>query len=127
MNYDTKTRARIVKSVVAAAKGDPDKLTAQAYAWLNQAGGFIAHYDLHGFRDHYRQESLQEMLLVSAESCYSTYVNTAPDERYHEARVWGAVTMVEILKALDIRPLGKEAEVTFRYPESESIYLLTKD
>lgn len=126
-NLDEKTRKRIVKSVVAAAKGDPDKLTAQAYQWLNRAGGFIAHYDLHGFRDHYRQESLSDDLRDCAECCYTTHVNAAPDERYHDARVWGAVTMVEILKALDIRPRGKEAVVTFQCPESEAIHLLLKD
>lgn len=127
MNYDEKTRKRIVKSVVAAAQGDPNKLTAQAYRWLNRAGGFIAHYDLHGFCTHYHLNSLTDDLRESAESCYSTYVNTAPNERYHEARAWGAVTMVEILKTLDIRPHGKEAVVTFRYPESEAIHLLLKD
>ena len=127
MNYDDKTRARIVKSVVSAAKSDPDKLTQQAYAWLSRAGGFIAHYDLHGFRTHYHLNSLADDLRTSAESWYSTYVNVHPKERYHEERVWGAVAMVEILKALDLKPHGRDPAVTFRYPESEAIHLLLKD
>lgn len=127
MNLDNKTRARIVKSVVAAATGNPDSLTLQAYRWLIRAGGFIAHYDLHGFRTYYHTKSLVDDLRVSAEQWYSTYVNVHPRERYHAERTWGAVTMVEILKALDIQPHGKEAAVTFRYPESEAIYLLLKD
>ena len=127
MNYDTKTRTRIVKSVVAAAKGNPDNLTEPAYRWLIQTGGFIAHYDLHGFRTHYHLNSLVDDLRTFAEQCYSTYVNTYVTERYHEARVWGAVTMVEILKALDLKPHGLDPLVTFRYPESEAIHLLLKD
>jgi hypothetical protein len=42
----------IVNNIVAAC-GDIEKLNKPAYRWLNLASGFIAHYDLYGFRAAY--------------------------------------------------------------------------
>ncbi len=42
----------IVNNIVAAC-GDIEKLNKSAYRWLNLASGFIAHYDLYGFRAAY--------------------------------------------------------------------------
>lgn len=42
----------IVNNVVAAC-GDIEKLNRTGYKWINLASGFIAHYDLYGFRAAY--------------------------------------------------------------------------
>lgn len=42
----------IVNNIVAAC-GDIEKLNKTGYKWLNLASGFIAHYDLYGFRAAY--------------------------------------------------------------------------
>ena len=133
---DEKTRTQIVKSVVAAVRVSPDKLTKKAYEWLNKRGGFIAHYDHAGFVSHYTlgAETLRDALLMSAEVCYSLNVNTGPNDKYHELVVWNAETMRQILSALGIWPLGRAPVVTGLVPppepkctEEEVIALLEAD
>lgn len=46
---------RIVNSIVKVVKtGNMNFLTKQAYKFLYLSSGFIAHYDIHGFRQYYR-------------------------------------------------------------------------
>jgi hypothetical protein len=54
---DTKTQALIVKNVLAAC-GNIEKLNKRGYDFLNGCAGFIAHYDLEGFKEYYRDNSL---------------------------------------------------------------------
>lgn len=54
---DTKTQALIVKNVLAAC-ANIDKLNKRGYDFLYLANGFIAHYDIHGFKAYYRDHSL---------------------------------------------------------------------
>ena len=54
---DTKTQALIIKNVLAAC-GNIDKLNKRGYEFLNGCSGFIAHYDLNGFKEYYRDNSL---------------------------------------------------------------------
>lgn len=121
IDLNDKTRAQIVKSVVAAVRVSPDKLTKKAYDWLNKRGGFIAHYDHAGFVSHYTSggETLRDALLMSAEMCYSLHVNTAPGEKYHDLKAWSAETMRQILSALGIYPHGREPVVTGLSPSPE--------
>ena len=42
----------IIKNCLAALK-DIDKLTFRGYDFLYQASNFIAHYNVHGFKDYY--------------------------------------------------------------------------
>ena len=46
------------KNVLAACK-DINKLNKRGYDFLNLASGFIAHYDINGFKAHYSEHSLQ--------------------------------------------------------------------
>jgi len=114
IDLNDKTRAQIVKSVVAAVCVSPDKLTKKAYDWLNKRGGFIAHYDHAGFASHYTsgEETLRDALLMSAETCYSLHVNIGPSDKFYEYRVWSAETMRQILSTLGIWPHGREPVVT---------------
>ena len=54
---NTKTQALIIKNIVAAC-GNIEKLNKRGYDFLNGCSGFIAHYDLEGFKDYYRDNSL---------------------------------------------------------------------
>lgn len=54
---NTKTQALIIKNVLAAC-GDIEKLNKRGYEFLSGCAGFIAHYDLEGFKDYYRDNSL---------------------------------------------------------------------
>jgi len=53
----------IIKNCLAALK-DIDKLTFRGYDFLYQASNFIAHYNVHGFKDYYQQEG-EEVKRVS--------------------------------------------------------------
>ena len=54
---NTKTQALIIKNIIAAC-GNIEKLNKRGYDFLYQCSGFIAHYDLEGFNDYYRDNSL---------------------------------------------------------------------
>lgn len=54
---DLKTQSLIIKNVIAAC-GNIEKLNKRGYDFLNGCSGFIAHYDLEGFKDYYRDNSL---------------------------------------------------------------------
>ena len=54
---DTKTQALIIKNVLAAC-GNIEKLNKRGYDFLYQASGFIAHYDINGFKAYYSEHSL---------------------------------------------------------------------
>jgi len=49
----------IVKNLVDACK-DINKLNSTGYKFINTACGFIAHYNLNGFKGHYADGSLQD-------------------------------------------------------------------
>lgn len=44
----------IVRNLLAACK-DINKLNKTGYRFINLASGFIAHYDLYGFMDYYKE------------------------------------------------------------------------
>jgi hypothetical protein len=57
----------IAKNVLAACK-DIDKLNKTGYNFLYLASGFIAHYDLEGFKAYYSEHSLQDDIERNAKS-----------------------------------------------------------
>ena len=78
----------IVRNIVAACK-DINKLNGTGYKFLNLASGFIAHYDLHGFKAHYSEPgSLQRDIEANARA--NQWNNFRPGERdadyYHSKR-----------------------------------------
>jgi hypothetical protein len=54
---NTKTQALIIKNVIAAC-GNIEKLNKKGYDFLYLCSGFIAHYDIEGFKEYYREHSL---------------------------------------------------------------------
>ena len=55
----------IVKNVVAACK-NIEKLNGTGYKFIYLASGFIAHYDINGFKDHYENYSLRSDIIDNA-------------------------------------------------------------
>lgn len=81
-------QARIVNNVTAACR-DITKLNKTGYDFLYQANGFIAHYDIEGFKAYYSEPgSLQADIEANARS--NQWHNFRPGERdadyYHSKR-----------------------------------------
>lgn len=71
----------IVKNVLAACK-DVTKLNRTGYSFLYLCSGFIAHYDLHGFIQNYKEESLKDDILQY--QAINQWKNFRPGERDYE-------------------------------------------
>ena len=54
----TREKQLISKNILAACK-DINKLNKRGYDLINVASGFIAHYDINGFKAYYSEHSLQ--------------------------------------------------------------------
>lgn len=101
---DTKTQALIIKNVLAAC-GNIDKLNKRGYDFLYQCSGFIAHYDIHGFKEYYRDHSL--VADIEANYSQNQWRNYKPGERfadyYHSKRdiynaILGNLLAVEVTR-----------------------------
>jgi hypothetical protein len=84
----TTQQANIVRNVLAACK-NIDKLNRTGYQFLNLASGFIAHYDLNGFKAYYDEPgSLQRD--IEAYARQNQWTNFRTGERdadyYHSKR-----------------------------------------
>lgn len=65
------------------ATGNIENLTNTAYKYIYLASGFIAHYNLHGFRDAYQDVSrLRGDILFSAQS--NTWRNFTPADKDYD-------------------------------------------
>jgi hypothetical protein len=81
-------QGNIVRNVTAACK-NIDKLNRTGYQFLNLASGFIAHYDLSGFKSYYDEPgSLQRDIEANARQ--NQWTNFRAGERdadyYHSKR-----------------------------------------
>jgi hypothetical protein len=71
-----KQQSLIVKNVIRACE-DIDKLNGTGYKYLYLANGFIAHYNLGGFKDYYSSRDLTADILDHQED--NTWRNFSPD------------------------------------------------
>jgi hypothetical protein len=71
----------IAKNVLAACK-DIEKLNSTGYKFLNLCSGFIAHYDLEGFKAYYSEHSLQADIERNAKP--NQWGNFRPNDRDYE-------------------------------------------
>ena len=91
-----KEQALTVKNVIAACK-DIKKLNKRGYNFLYLCSGFIAHYNLYGFIEHYSNESLKEDLLRHK----NQYNNWHPYEADYEYYIAKKNVYAEIIKQLE--------------------------
>lgn len=83
----------IVNNVVKAVK-DIEKLNRTGYKFLNLCSGFIAHYNLGGFKDFYSTHSLKQAIIQNSGS--NQWLNFRPGDRDYEyymskARVYNRI------------------------------------
>jgi hypothetical protein len=71
----------IVNNVVAAVR-QINKLNRTGYKFINQASGFIAHYDLYGFIDYYGSANLRADILDNWQA--NKWLNFRPGEENYE-------------------------------------------
>jgi hypothetical protein len=109
---NTKTQALIIKNIVAAC-GNIEKLNKRGYEFLNSCSGFIAHYDLEGFKDYYRDNSL--VADIEANYSQNQWRNFQAGERfadfYHSKRdiynaILGNLLAVEVTRKAFSEKLG---------------------
>jgi hypothetical protein len=80
--------------------GDIENLTNPAYKYIYLASGFIAHYNLYGFRDAYHDISLLKRNII-ANTQANTWSNFTPTDRDYDyymskAEVYkGIVSLIE--------------------------------
>jgi hypothetical protein len=68
----------IVNNVVSACK-DINKLNKTGYNFLYLASGFIAHYNLHGFKAFYSDNTLRQEILLNLKQ--NMWTNFTPRDR----------------------------------------------
>ena len=91
----------IVNNVVKACK-DINALNKTGYNFLYLASGFIAHYNLGGFKTHYEDFDLERDILRNVEA--NMWRNFRPGDRDYEYYASKAATYRMIRGALDTRP-----------------------
>jgi len=64
----TETQKRLISKNVLAACRDIEKLNKTGYNFLNLCSGFIAHYDIHGFKAYYSEHSLVDDIEANAKA-----------------------------------------------------------
>lgn len=109
---NTKTQALIIKNVLAAC-GNIEKLNKRGYDFLYQCSGFIAHYDLEGFKAYYRENSL--FADIEANHAQNQWRNYREGERfaayYHSKRdiynaILGNLLAVDVTRKTFAEKLG---------------------
>lgn len=81
-SYTEKQKKLIISNLLAACK-DIKKLNSTGYKFISNANGFIAHYDIYGFKAHYEEQgSLKAAIEANASS--NMYRNFREGERDYE-------------------------------------------
>lgn len=79
--YTPKEKDLIVNNVIKSCN-DITKLNKRSYNFLYLASGFIAHYNIHGFKSHYEEHSLTMDILRNKE--FNQYDNfSSNDSNYN--------------------------------------------
>ena len=92
----TKQQQLIISNVIKAC-GNIEKLNSTGYKFLYLCSGFIAHYDINGFKSHYEElGSLAGDILA-----YQFMNNFTPSDRDYEYYMSKASVYRAIVSALD--------------------------
>ena len=95
----TKQQQLIISNVIKAC-GNIEKLNSTGYKFLYLCSGFIAHYDINGFKSHYEElGSLAGDIL--AYQFMNKFSNFTPSDRDYEYYMSKASVYRAIVSALD--------------------------
>ena len=86
-----------VKNVLAACK-DINKLNSRGYKFLHLAVGFIAHFNIHGFKDHYGFYSL--IADIRDNACMNQWDNFHVGDRDYDYQMAKKAVYNRIVEAL---------------------------
>ena len=86
-----------VKNVLAACK-DINKLNSRGYKFLHLANGFIAHYDINGFKAFYEAFSLTKDIIDNATQ--NQWRNFQPGDRDYDYMMAKKAVYNRIVEAL---------------------------
>jgi hypothetical protein len=92
-----KDQALTVKNILLACK-DINKLNKRGYNFLYLANGFIAHYNLAGFIDHYSDNDLITDILNNAS--FNQWRNFSPSDKDYYYYMSKRAIYNEIMKGL---------------------------
>lgn len=73
-----KDQQLIIKNILQACK-NINKLNKRGYNFLYLASGFIAHYNLEGFKDYYTDNDLKTDILMN--KCFNQWNNFNPSDK----------------------------------------------
>lgn len=79
--YTVKQQQNIVNNILAACR-DISKLKGPAYRFISGCSGFIAHYNIDGFKAHYDDNNLKADILLCQR--LNQWANFRPGERDYE-------------------------------------------
>ena len=86
-----------VKNVLAACK-DINRLNSRGYKFLHLAVGFIAHYNLDGFKGYYEDNSLVQDIIDNA--AHNQWRNFQPGDRDYDYQMAKKAVYNRIVEAL---------------------------
>lgn len=83
---DERQKTLIVNNVVRACK-DISKLNGTGYKYLYLCSGFIAHYNISGFKDFYTENSLKDDIRSHCDqNQWSNFNRNCPDYDYYMSK-----------------------------------------
>jgi hypothetical protein len=82
--YTERQKTLIVNNIVRAC-GDIEKLNRTGYKFINLASGFIAHYDLYGFRAAYSASGAlaRDIMRYAHQNQWNNFHSSDPDYLYY--------------------------------------------
>ena len=84
--YTEKQKSLIVNNIVRACK-DIEKLNGTGYKFIHLASGFIAHYNINGFKDHYTRKDLIVDILDNEErNMYNNFREGDTNYHYYKSK-----------------------------------------
>ena len=78
----TKKQQQLIVSNVIKACGDIEKPNSTGYKFLYLCSGFIAHYDINGFKAYYSEHSLIDD--IERNASFNQWRNFSPSDRDYE-------------------------------------------
>ena len=78
----TERQKTIIINNIVKATSDISKLNKQGYSFISNASGFIAHYNLHGFIEHFEDYDLKRDILNNQRN--NQWNNFRPDDKDYE-------------------------------------------
>lgn len=85
LSLKTPRQVSLIVNNIVAACGDIEKLNRTGYKWIMQASGFIAHYDLYGFRVAYELPGslMRDIMRYASQNQWNNFRPSDPDYAYY--------------------------------------------